>query len=57
MRYVIYTDRAGEFRWQLLAANNQVIADSGEGYTTKASCQHGISLNKASSTAPVYDRS
>lgn len=31
----IYADRAGQYRWRLLAANNEIIATSGEGYVTK----------------------
>lgn len=32
-RFIVYEDAAGLFRWRLLAANNRVIADSGEGYS------------------------
>jgi len=35
-KFVIYKDKSGEFRWRLTHANGQIIADSGEGYTTKA---------------------
>jgi uncharacterized protein YegP (UPF0339 family) len=34
-RFVIYQDKAGEWRWRLLAPNNRTIADSGEGYERK----------------------
>ena len=34
--FELYKDKSGEYRWRLQAANNEVIADSGEGYTTKA---------------------
>jgi uncharacterized protein YegP (UPF0339 family) len=27
-----YQDGAGEWRWQLKAANGKIVADSGEGY-------------------------
>jgi uncharacterized protein YegP (UPF0339 family) len=30
-----YEDRAGEFRWRLKAANNELVADSGEGYASR----------------------
>ena len=55
MAYYIYRDRAGEWRWYLQAANGRKIADSGEGYTNKADCQHGITLVKGSAMVPVYD--
>jgi len=38
MRFKIYTDIAGFWRWQLLAANNWCIADSGQGYKRKRDC-------------------
>lgn len=31
-RFKIYRDRAGQWRWTLLTANNRTIADSSEGY-------------------------
>lgn len=34
-QFVIYPDRKGEFRWRLVARNGRIVADSGEGYTTK----------------------
>ena len=45
--FVIYRDRAGEYRWYLAAANNRKIADSAEGYGSQADCEHGIKLVKS----------
>lgn len=47
-QFQVYADSAGEYRWRLLADNNQVIATSGEGYKSKADCKHGIDLVKTS---------
>ncbi|HVM09484.1 MAG TPA: DUF1508 domain-containing protein [Acidimicrobiales bacterium] len=33
--FVVYKDDAGEFRWRLRAANNEIIAVSSEGYRNK----------------------
>jgi len=44
--FEVFQDKRGEFRWRLKAENNQVIADSGEGYKRKTSCKHGIGLVK-----------
>lgn len=45
MRFEIYPDARGEWRWRLRAANgHDVIADSGEGYVNKNDCLHGIGL-------------
>jgi uncharacterized protein YegP (UPF0339 family) len=31
-KFTLYADAAGEFRWNLKAANGEIIADSNEGY-------------------------
>jgi uncharacterized protein YegP (UPF0339 family) len=56
--FEIYEDQnnPGEFRWRLRANNNETIADSGEGYTDKDNCEHGIDLVKQQSPgATVQD--
>ncbi len=35
MKFVIYQDKKKEWRWRLVAANNLIVADSGEGYQQK----------------------
>lgn len=35
MKFEVYQDRAGGWRWRLLAANNRIVADSAESYTRK----------------------
>jgi len=49
-RFELYEDGAGEWRWRLVAANGEIIADSGEGYTTKQGAERGIRSVKT--TAP-----
>lgn len=49
--FVLYVDRAGEYRWTLRAANNEPIADSAEGYLTRASCVEAI-RSRPSTRAP-----
>jgi uncharacterized protein YegP (UPF0339 family) len=54
-KFEIFQDKKGQFRWRLLANNNQVIA-SGEGYTSKAGCKNGIeSVKKNASKAKIED--
>ncbi len=56
-KFQIFTDRAGEYRWRLRADNNQIIADSAEGYKAKSDCEHGIDLVKVlAPTAEVQDQ-
>lgn len=33
----VYQDASGEYRWKRVAENGNEVADSGEGYTRKAS--------------------
>ena len=55
--FELYTDKATEYRWRLRADNNEIIADSGEGYVHKHDCEHGIELVKSQSpTAEVEDQ-
>ncbi|WP_169974865.1 YegP family protein [Tautonia rosea] len=41
-KFHVYKDQAGEFRWRLVAPNGRIIADSGEGYSSKQKCLDGI---------------
>ncbi len=54
-KFEVYTDKAGEFRFRLKAANGQIIA-TGEGYTKKASCLNGIeSIRKNADSETVEE--
>ena len=56
-KFQIYKDRKGEYRWHLRARNGEIIADSNEGYSSKASCKHGIDLVKEqAASATVEDQ-
>ncbi|MGF1483678.1 MAG: YegP family protein [Opitutales bacterium] len=55
MKYEVYEDKAGEYRWRLKADNGQNIANGGEGYKQKADCLHGIELVKKSGPADVVE--
>lgn len=56
MAYIVYQDRANQWRWRLFAGNNRIIADSSEGYHNKQDCLHAIGLVKGSSQAPVHQQ-
>jgi uncharacterized protein YegP (UPF0339 family) len=51
--FQVYQDAAGEWRWRLVAGNDRIIADSGEGYRDRRDCLHGIELVKESREARV----
>ena len=55
MKFISYEDRAGEWRWRLVARNGQTVATPGEGFTTKASCERNIALVKQAYNAPVEE--
>lgn len=55
-RFEIKKDRKGEFRFNLTAANGQVVLTS-EGYKTKAACKNGInSVKKNCGDDKCFDR-
>ena len=45
-QFELYKDVKKEYRWRLRADNNEIIADSSEGYIYKSDCKHGIELVK-----------
>ena len=56
MKFQLYKDNKGEYRWRFVAKNGKIIADSGEGYKNKADCEHGINLVKDNAaSAPIDD--
>ena len=40
--FELYQDKADDWRWRLRHSNGNVIADSGEGYASKAKAKQGI---------------
>ena len=54
--FEVYKDKAGEFRWRLQANNNEIVADSNEGYKSKASALNGIEVvRRIAGEAPIND--
>lgn len=49
-RFEIFQDNADEWRWRLVAANSNIIADSGEGYASKQGAQRGIKSVKTNAS-------
>jgi len=41
--FSVFTGKDGSFRWNFKAKNNKIVADSGEGYTTKQNVEKGLS--------------
>jgi uncharacterized protein YegP (UPF0339 family) len=38
MRFVIWKDADGQWRWTLRARNGRIVADSSEGYRSRRAC-------------------
>jgi len=43
-RFEIFKDRAGKFRFRLVAPNEEIIAACGEGFESKEECESTIEL-------------
>lgn len=52
-RFEVFKDAKGEWRWHLLAANNKIVATSGEGYKNRADCVTGLGLVRNSHFYPT----
>lgn len=54
--FELYVDAADEWRWRLRHRNGNIIADSGEGYTTKANARKGIQSVKQNAPGANIER-
>lgn len=55
MRFKVYKDYKGEWRWRLLSSNNRILADSGEAYVNKQDCLHAVGLVQKCYNATVEE--
>lgn len=51
LRFEIFRDIAGEYRYRIRASNGNIIGTSGEGYKAKADCRHAVDLIQAGAAA------
>ncbi|WP_213981582.1 DUF1508 domain-containing protein [Sphingomonas sp. dw_22] len=54
MKFEVYQDRRGEFRWRLKHSNGNILAVSSEGYKAKASALRCIENIQNSGEAEVH---
>lgn len=55
MYFTKYLDNREEWRWNLRAANHEIIAMSSESYVREADCDHAIRLVKSTNRhTPVH---
>lgn len=55
MKFVIYFDTHGLFRWRLYTASNRIIAQAAEGYSARDQCMSAILQVRQASAAEVED--
>lgn len=56
MKFELYKDAKGKYRWRLKARNGKVVADSAEAYNRRADALKGIDLcMETCSATPVAD--
>jgi uncharacterized protein YegP (UPF0339 family) len=54
--FEVYKDHGGEWRWRLVHRNGNIIADGGEGYSSKQAAKKGIkSVKRNALGAPVEE--
>ena len=51
MKYEVYQDKRGEWRWRLKANNGKILAVSSEGYKDGDDCNYCVDLVRNSLTA------
>lgn len=44
MRFEVYADKRGEWRWRFAASNGRIICVSSEGYRTRRGCRRSLRL-------------
>ncbi|MDZ7688871.1 MAG: HVO_2922 family protein [Halobacteriales archaeon] len=56
-KFEMFKDKKGEWRWHLRHQNGNILADSGEGYSTKQKAKQGLeSVRKNLTGAPITER-
>jgi uncharacterized protein YegP (UPF0339 family) len=53
MKYRIYQDVIGQWRWYLQTSGGRTLADSAEGYFNRQDCVDAIGAVKKSMEAPI----
>ncbi|MGM0591713.1 MAG: HVO_2922 family protein [Halobacteriota archaeon] len=54
--FQLYRDKRGDYRWRLVHRNGNIIADSGQGYSSKQKAREGIeSIKRNAPDASVVE--
>lgn len=52
MRYEVYADQAGEWRWRAVARNGKIVADGSEGYASERNAKRALTAFQAAVREP-----
>lgn len=56
MKFEIYKDSGGHYRWRLVSSNGQTIASSGEGFASHSNAKRAAENVKThAGSAPIED--
>jgi len=55
LKFELYREPNGDWRWRLKSRNGNVIADSAEGYRQKSAALNGVSLVRGAYAAPIIE--
>lgn len=53
MKFEMWKDASGQYRWRLKAANGEIIA-SGEAYKNQSDCEHAVGLVMSTTTQTPF---
>lgn len=55
MKFVIYADSSGNYRWRLVSPNGQTIASSGESFDSKSNARRAAENVKANAGSATIE--
>ncbi len=55
MKFVIYADSSGNYRWRLVARNGQTVASSGEAFDSKANARRAAENVKDNASSAAIE--
>ncbi len=57
MKFVIYKDSGGNYRWRLVAGNGQTVASSGEAFDSKSNARRAAeNVKENAGSATIEDK-
>jgi uncharacterized protein YegP (UPF0339 family) len=56
MKFVMFKDEIGEWRWRLVGRNGRIIAAAGEGFKRKGGCKKSVEkVREGALMAPIVE--